>query len=58
MTDALQIVAQTCHVLGFVGATMFTIFVLWPSIRRQNKTAERIERLVDHIEKKSIDNLF
>ena len=58
MTDWLQQAAYAANVLAFIGATTFTMLVLWPSIRRQNKTAEKIDRLVDHLEKKSVDNLF
>ena len=58
MSYILQHAAQLANVLAFLGATTFTLFVLWPGIRRQNRTAEKIDRLVEHLKKKSVDNMF
>lgn len=54
----IQAVAYLVSIVGTVAAAWFAVFVIWPSIRRQNKMAERIERLAGHLERKGTDDLL
>lgn len=51
MTHWLQLAAYVTQILMAVGATLFTLFVLWPSIRLQTK-------FIKDQEKKAVDNLI
>jgi len=51
MIQWLQAVCYIVQILMAVGASLFTIFVLWPSIRLQ-------ERFIRAQEKKGIDDLI
>jgi glycerol uptake facilitator-like aquaporin len=53
----IQVVAYVTSVLGTFVAAWFAFFVIWPSIRRQNQTADRIEFLVSHLKQKKIDDI-
>lgn len=47
----LQIASYTTQILMGVGATLFTLFVLWPSIRLQTK-------FIRDQEKKAVDKIL
>ena len=47
----LQLAAYVTQILMAVGATLFTLFVLWPSIRLQT-------RFIQAQEKKGVDDLI
>lgn len=43
----LQLLVATVAVLGFMGGAAAFLFVIWPSIRRGERRAERIEKWID-----------
>ena len=43
----VQLLVAVVAVLGFLGGAWAFLFVIWPSIRRGERRAERIERWVD-----------
>ena len=47
----LQVAAYVAQILMSIGATLFTLFVLWPSIRLQT-------RFIEAQEKKGVDDLI
>lgn len=47
----LQIAAYATQIVMGIGATLFTVFVLWPSIRLQT-------RFIQAQEKKGVDDLI
>ena len=51
LQQLLQIVSYVTQILMAVGATLFTLFVLWPSIRLQTK-------FIRDQEKKGVDKLL
>lgn len=54
----IQAVAYLVSIAGTVGAAWFAICVLWPSIRRQNQLASKIERLLLHLEGRKVDDIM
>ena len=54
----LQIGAHVVAIVAGLGGIFFAIFVLWPSIRRSNRTADKISDVLDRAEKKSLDSLI
>lgn len=44
MTHWLQVLAYVTQILMAIGATLFTLFVLWPSIRLQTKFIKAQEK--------------
>lgn len=51
MTHLLQQAAYATQILMAIGATLFTLFVLWPSIRLQTK-------FIKDQEKKAVDKIL
>ena len=51
LQHSLQLAAYIVQILMGVGATLFTLFVLWPSIRLQTK-------FIKAQEKKGVDDLI
>jgi hypothetical protein len=51
MLQILQAISYVMQILMAVGASLFTIFVLWPSIRLQT-------RFIKSQEKKGVDSLI
>lgn len=51
MTHWLQQAAYATQIFMAIGATLFTLFVLWPSIRLQ-------EKFIKTQEKKGVDDLI
>ena len=51
MTHWLQLTAYATQIAMAIGATLFTLFVLWPSIRIQTK-------FIKDQEKRGIDDLI
>jgi len=47
----LQIISYATQIVMGVGATLFTLFVLWPSIRLQTK-------FIQDQEKKAVDRIL
>jgi len=43
----VQLLVAVVAVLGFVGGAAAFLFVIWPSIRRADKRADRIEKWID-----------
>jgi uncharacterized membrane protein len=41
-------------ILGFLGGAWFALFIIWPSIRRQDRRADQIEQWMESDEAKSI----
>ncbi len=54
----LQIVAHAVAIVAGMGGIFFALFVLWPSIRRSNRTADKISQALDRAEKKGVDKLL
>lgn len=54
----LQIFAHIVAIMAGIGGIFFALFVLWPSIRRSNKTADKISSALDRAEKKGLDKIL
>lgn len=54
----IQIAAYVAGVLGFIEATLFGLLVLWPSIRKQNQLARRMESFFSKVEQRGVDKLI
>lgn len=39
-----QVTLGVVAILGFLGGSIFALFVIWPSIRRSNRVSDWIER--------------
>jgi len=54
----LQISAHIVAILAGTGGILFGLFVLWPSIRRSNRTADKISAALDRAEKKGVEKML
>jgi len=54
----LQIAALSVGILGTFGGTWFALFVIWPSIRRQNELAVKMEAFFQKVEQRGIDKII
>ena len=54
----LQVAAHVVAIVAGLGGIFFAVFVLWPSIRRSNRTADRISDALDRAEKNGVDRLL
>lgn len=54
----LQIAAHVVAIIAGLGGIFFAVFVLWPSIRRSNRTADKVSQALDRVEKKSVDKIL
>ena len=54
----LQISAHVVAILAGTGGILFGLLVLWPSIRRSNRTADKISAVLDRAEKKGVERML
>lgn len=54
----LQIAAHVVAIIAGLGGIFFAVFVLWPSIRRSNRTADKVSQALDRAEKKGLDSFI
>ena len=54
----LQVSAHVVAIMAGLGGIFFAIFVLWPSIRRSNRTADKISDVLDRAEKKGVERML
>ena len=54
----LQIAAHVVAIIAGLGGIFFAVFVLWPSIRRSNRTADKVSQALDRAEKKGVDKIL
>ena len=53
-----QIVAYAFSIAWGTGAALFTVLVLWPSIRRQNQLAVKMEAFFQKVEQRGVDKII
>lgn len=54
----LQVAAHVVAITAGLGGIFFAVFVLWPSIRRSNRTADKISDVLDRAEKKGVERML
>ena len=54
----LQVSAHVVAIMAGLGGIFFAVFVLWPSIRRSNRTADKISDVLDRAEKKGVERML
>lgn len=54
----LQIAAYSAGILGTIGGAWFALGVIWPSIRKQNQLAVKMEAFFSKVEQRGVDKLI